>query len=115
MRRLTGACCHVIILLSQARWYFTPSDKGGGVGPRLGIYNVKWDIIKHDSYVIINIAEAAVSSIVPDKFIGDAKPMVVGNICPHDGYVEFTVWRWGDFPYLDFWTDILVFNSYDPR
>ncbi len=84
-------------------------------GPRFGIYNVKWDIIKHDSYVVITIAEAIVSNIVPEKFIGDAKPMVVGNICPHDGYLEFTVWWWGDFPYLNFWTDILVFNPYDPR
>jgi hypothetical protein len=83
--------------------------------PRLGIYTVNWDIIKHDSYVVITLAEAVVSEQVPTKFIGEAKPMVIGNISPHDGSVEFTVWWYGDFPYLDIWTDILVFNSYDSR
>src|SRR6476469_308196 len=83
--------------------------------PRLATYTFSWDIIKHDSYVVITLAEASVSDQVPNKFIGDARPMVIGNICPHDVYVEFTVWWYGDFPYLDLWTDILVFNSYDSR
>ena len=78
--------------------------------PRLANYTVNWKDIKHDSFVVITIAEAIVSDVVPDKFIGDAKPMIVGNICPHDGSVEFTVWWYGDFPYLDIWADLLVFN-----
>jgi len=54
------------------------------------------------------------SATVPDRFIGDAKPIVVGNIAAHYGFVEFTLWWYGDFPFLNIWTDITVFDPNDP-
>lgn len=83
--------------------------------PRGGVYNFgPWSAIRHDSYVIITAAEARVSPLVPDRFIGAAKPIIVGNIAPYDGGVNFTLWWYGDFPYLNIWTDFTVFDSGDP-
>ena len=82
--------------------------------PRLARYRFFWDIIQNDSFLVITAAEAAIGAQVPTRFIGDAKPIVVGNIAAHDGFVEFTLWWWGDFPYLEIWTDITVFDQSDP-
>jgi hypothetical protein len=82
--------------------------------PRLGRYTFSWDIIRNDSYVVITAAEGRISAQVPDRFIGEAKPIVVGNIAAHDGFVEFTLWWYGNFPYLNIWTDISVFDPRDP-
>ncbi len=82
--------------------------------PRLAHYRFFWDIIQNDSFLVITAAEAATGAQVPTRFIGDAKPIVVGNIAAHDGFVEFTLWWWGDFPYLEIWTDITVFDQSDP-
>jgi len=77
--------------------------------PRLAAHTFWWPIIRNDSFVLVTAAEGRVSDQNPDRFTGDARPIVVGNLAAHDGYVEFTLWWWGDFPYLDIWTDITVF------
>jgi hypothetical protein len=82
--------------------------------PRLAPYTFSWPIIRNNSFVVITAAEARLSATVPDRFIGDAKPIVVGNIAAHDGFVEFTLWWYGDYPYLNIWTDITVFDPNDP-
>ena len=82
--------------------------------PRLANYTAWWDIILHDSFVVITAAEANLSASVPGRFIGDARPVIAGSIAPQDGFVLFTLWWYGDFPYLDIWTDITVFDRTDP-
>jgi hypothetical protein len=77
--------------------------------PRLARHTFWWPIINNNSFVVVTAAEGRISEVSPDRFIGDARPIVVGNIAAHDGFVEFTLWWWGDFPYLDIWTDITVF------
>jgi hypothetical protein len=74
-----------------------------------------WGAIRHDSYVVITAAEARTSSVVPDRFIGEAVDMRVTNIAPQDGVVSFQVWWDGAFPYLNIWTDITVFDPGDPH
>ncbi len=81
---------------------------------RLDHFTFWWPIIKNDSFVVITAAEARISALVPDRVMGDAKPIVVGNIAAHDGFVEFTLWWYGNFPYLNIWTDITVFDPTDP-
>jgi hypothetical protein len=41
--------------------------------------------------------------------------MIAANIAPQDGFVAFTLHWLGDFPYLDVWTDITVFDPSDPQ
>jgi hypothetical protein len=82
--------------------------------PRLAPYTFWWPIIRHDSHVVITAAEADLQAQVPGRFIGDAKPVIAGSIAPQDGYVLFTLWWDGDFPYLIIWTDITVFDPGDP-
>lgn len=83
-------------------------------GPRGGNYTFWWPIIKRDSYVLVTAAEARLGPTIPDRFKGDAWPVVAGCIAPQDGYVLFTLWWMGDFPYLNTWTDITVFDAGDP-
>jgi hypothetical protein len=59
--------------------------------PRGAIYNFTWPAIRRDSYVLITVAEAALGPVVPNRFIGDAKPMTVGSIAPYDGGVNFVL------------------------
>jgi hypothetical protein len=82
--------------------------------PRLARYTFWMPSIKNNSFVVVTAAEGRISASVPDRFIGAAKPIVVGNIAAHDGFVEFTLWWSGDFPYLNIWTDITVFDLSDP-
>lgn len=82
--------------------------------PRLASYTFWWPIIRKDSYVVVTAAEARISGDPPERFIGDAKPIVTGNVAAQEGYVEFTLWWQGDFPYLNIWTDITVFDPSDP-
>jgi hypothetical protein len=51
---------------------------------------------------------------VPARFIGMARPLIVGNIAAHDGFVEFTLSWNGDFSPFQIWTDITVFDRADP-
>jgi hypothetical protein len=74
-----------------------------------------WPAIHHDSYVVITAAEARTSPLVPDRFVGAAVDMRVTNTAPQDGFVAFQVWWYGDFPYLNIWTDITVFDPADPH
>lgn len=77
--------------------------------PRFGIYHVDWPAIRHDSFVIITGCEAALVANPPGRFIGGAKPVLVGSIAPQNGFVEFTMW-WTliDVAYLNIWTDVIV-------
>ncbi len=50
---------------------------------RLDHFTFWWPIIKNDSFVLITAAEARISAHVPDRFMGDAKPIVAGNIAAH--------------------------------
>ncbi|HEY0437463.1 MAG TPA: hypothetical protein VGC92_12550, partial [Phenylobacterium sp.] len=63
---------------------------------RLNNFTFNWGVIRRDSYVLITAAEANLSAEVPSRFIGDARPIVVGSIAPFDGGVLFTMWWMGD-------------------
>jgi hypothetical protein len=82
--------------------------------PRLGIYRVNWNIIIPRSFIVITAAEAQGTpgtESAPNRFIGEAKPIVVGCIGAHEGFVEYTMWWWGDFPYLNIWADVTVLDA----
>lgn len=90
---------------------------------RHGLYTAFSPAIRSDSYVVITVAEAALPDtplfVMPvDRFIGDARHMQATNIAPFTGGVKFSV-HWdtlipsGDFPYLNIWTDITVFDPAD--
>ncbi len=86
--------------------------------PRFARHTFSWRIIQKNSFVVITAAEARLSANPPERFIGDAKPIAVGNIAAQDGFVEFIL-SWGvgvywNFPRLDIWTDITVFDPNDP-
>ena len=80
---------------------------GGAFVPQR--YEFYWDIIRNDSFVIITAAEAGIGDQVPTRFMGLARPIVVGNIAAHDGYVEFSLWWEGHYSAFHIWTDITVF------
>ena len=77
-------------------------------------YEFYWDIIRNDSFVIITAAEAGIGAQVPTRFMGNARPIIVGNIAAHDGYVEFCLSWDGTFSPFSIWTDITVFDPRDP-
>ena len=80
-------------------------------------FNVNWPIIRRDSYVVVTASEARISAVVPDRFIGRAIPILAANVTPQDGRLSFVAWwehDYGDFPYLNIWTDISVFDPADP-
>ena len=84
-----------------------------------GIYRINWEIVRHDSFLVITAAEARLGRLMPDRFIGDARPIMVGSIAPQDGFVEFSMFwpqgpGFGSFPYLNIWTDTTVFDPSDP-
>src|SRR5215216_2022822 len=60
-------------------------------------YEFYWDIIRNDSFVIITAAEAGIGARVPTRFMGLARPIMVGNIAAHDGFVEYCLWWEGNF------------------
>jgi hypothetical protein len=76
-------------------------------------FHIWWSIIKHDSYVVVTAAEAQLTENPPGRFKGDAWPVIAGCIAPQDGNVLFTLWWYGDYPYLNVWTDITVFDPGD--
>lgn len=73
-----------------------------------------WDIIRHDSFVIVTAAEATTGHQVPTRFMGLARPIIVGNIAAQDGFVEFCLAWNGSYSPFDIWTDITVFDPSDP-
>jgi hypothetical protein len=90
------------------------------------ICTVNWSIIDSRSYVVVTLAEAAIreeqtpSFVAPvERFIGAARHMLAANISPFNGGVRFGV-HWddlmkkGDYPYLNIWADITVFDPADP-
>jgi len=77
-------------------------------------YEFYWDIIRNDSFVLITAAEAGTGHQVPTRFMGLARPIVVGNIAAHDGYVEFCLHWDGEYSPFPIWTDITVFDRNDP-
>jgi hypothetical protein len=92
-------------------------------GPQVsGRFNFNWDIIKHDSIVVITASEGPGYDVqpAPQKFVGDAV-CAVASVAPHDGGVTFAVLivfdpgRPGDrvaaFVHpINLWTDITVFD-----
>jgi hypothetical protein len=83
-------------------------------GVQYGVYTFWWRAIRHDSYVVVTIASARVSALVPDRFIDETNWPYVLSIAPMDGRVQFTVvFGWSN-PTLDVWTDITVFDPNDP-
>ena len=83
-------------------------------GAQAGYFTFNWDAIRHDSYVAVTVAEGRTSSLVPDRFIGDAWPEVF-SIAPFDGGVTFLILWQNAWPSLDIWTDITVFDPTDPQ
>jgi hypothetical protein len=94
-------------------------------GPQGGnIFNFEWDIIQHDSFVVITAGEGpgfGASDFPPERFVGNAA-MMVGGVAPHTGGVTFWMliedgthngagWEGG---LLNVWTDITVFDATDP-
>ncbi len=86
-------------------------------------YNYRWDIIEHNSVVVITTTEGTerfddgvpiFDTNSPNRFVGDAR-FTVDNIAPYDGGVWFRVtiyWSWWNWwrP-LTLWTDIIVFDE----
>ena len=77
-------------------------------------YEFYWDIIRNDCFVLITAAEAGIGHQVPTRSMGLARPIVVGNIAAHDGYVEFCLSWEGHYSPFSIWTDITVFDRNDP-
>ena len=86
------------------------------------ICTVFWNVIDVRSFVVITVAEAELPTepmfeMPVNRFIGLARHMHATNIAPFPGGVRFSV-EWagfspaepGDFPYLNVWTDITVFD-----
>ena len=94
------------------------------------VFNFQWDIIKHDSFVVITASEGPGYDVgpAPQRFVGKAF-FEVHSVSPHDGGVtfwvvmnEFNVIQFGDgaavvvVPWtspLNLWTDITVFDASD--
>src|SRR4030095_11838824 len=81
-------------------------------------FNFSWDIINHQSSVVITASEGSEisenghmvgSSQSPQRFLG-AAPFKVYNVCPYDGGVTFRIdISW--FAPLDLWVCITVFDD----
>src|SRR4051812_34269523 len=85
--------------------------------------NLQWDIIKHESVVVITASEgeegfeeghpllttSAEGVGSPRRFVGDAR-FTVDSVSPHDGGVTFQVTIDWSGP-LTLWTDVIVFNE----
>jgi len=90
-------------------------------GAQYGLFTFWWPAIRHNSYVVVTVAEARVSALVPDRFIDQRYWPQVVSVAPMDGRVQFTVsyslQGWAALagpPTLDLWTDITVFDPNDP-
>jgi hypothetical protein len=85
-----------------------------------GFFTFWWRAIRHDSYVVVTVAEARVSALVPDRFIEQHTWPQVVSVAPMDGRLQFTVLytglglSFGSISSLDLWTDITVFDPNDP-
>ena len=88
------------------------------------VFTFWWDIIKHDSFVVITASEGPGYDVqaAPQRFVGDAG-FIVGSVAPFDGGVKVWVIMTGgssgslsslwSHP-LNLWTDITVFDPADP-
>jgi hypothetical protein len=85
-----------------------------------GRYNLQWDIITHQSSVVVTAAEGAEpheggqvlgTTASPERFVGDAR-FTVHNVAPHDGGVGFYLEI--DWPApLNVWTCVTVLDAGD--
>jgi hypothetical protein len=85
-----------------------------------GNFNFGWDVINHDSSVVIAASEGreiiedgqpVVTTESPERFIGDAQ-FTVHNVAPYDGGVAFRIEI--DWPsLLDLWVCVTVFDKAD--
>jgi hypothetical protein len=102
---------------SHWRYLWNPAGKYEPAWRWIGLpmrYELYWDIIRHDSFVVITAAEARIGARVPSRFMGLARPIIVGNIAAQDGYVEFCLFWSGEYSPFPIWTDITVFDRNDP-
>jgi hypothetical protein len=85
-----------------------------------GNYNFQWDIINHQSWVVITACEGREpvedgrvlgTTQSPMRFLGDAR-FTVHSVSPHDGGVEFFLEIAWPAP-LNTWVDITVFDRSD--
>ncbi len=101
-------------------------------GPcQTGRFNFQWDIIQHDSFVVVTASEGPGYDVgpAPQRFVGNAH-FTVSSIAPHDGGVTFWVvigemgglltdytdhfmGDWWPAGPLNLWTDITVFDASD--
>jgi hypothetical protein len=91
-------------------WCWGPQTTGG--------FNFGWNIINHQSYVVITASEGREgfeggtvlqTTQSPERFLGAAR-FTVDNVSPHDDGVEFHVTI--DWPQpITLWTDIFVFDE----
>jgi hypothetical protein len=72
---------------------------------------LRWSDIRKNSYVLITAAEASGGAPDwPDRFVGDGRPIVIGNITPGEGFIVFVPWWHGEFPHLNIWTDFTILD-----
>jgi hypothetical protein len=78
--------------------------------PRGATFTItNWSNMREGSFVVISACESAGGTAsIPNKFRGDAFPIVAGCINPQDGSVQFTLWWFGNFPTLNIWTDTIL-------
>ncbi|GII82870.1 hypothetical protein Ssi03_08600 [Sphaerisporangium siamense] len=79
--------------------------------PRGGIFTINnWGNMHRRSFVVVVACEARNGDTGnPDRFQGDAWPVVVGCIAPNEGFLQFTLWWYGNFPRLNIFTDAFLF------
>lgn len=78
---------------------------------RLDRYTFWRDAIRADSFVMITASEALGAG--RRGFVGAAPPILVSNVAPQDGSVQFSLSWQSQFGALDIWTDFLVFDGSD--
>lgn len=81
-------------------------------GPRFGVYRINVDGVRSTDFVTISASEAFASAEFPGRFIGGARPVIIGSVAAHNGYIEFSPW-WTltNVAYLDLWVDVTVLQQ----
>jgi hypothetical protein len=108
----------MMVMAQHYRHFYGPQNSGD--------FNFQWDIIRHDSFVVITASEGHGYDVAPapQRIIQDFF-FQVWNVAPHDGGVAFRVlilereWlRNEGFAFVDvtenLWIDITVFDASDP-
>ena len=77
--------------------------------PRLAVYRAPIEGLRPDDFITVSASEARADEEYPGRFVGGARPILVGSVASHPGYIEFSTW-WTriNVPYLDLWVDVTV-------